>query len=108
MNKLTFFFCSFLFLACSNPSAEDQGTSKDSAINVAATPATRLPEEAELEILAGCVDNAKATLGDTKAFALCKCVLGQVQKKHPTADSAAIIGYLSDTTEVAAMAKNCQ
>lgn len=107
MNISTLFFCSILFLACSN-SEKSESTRADSANNIAATPATRLPEEAELEILAGCVDNAKATLGDAKAFALCRCVLSQVQEKYPNADSAALIQYLSDTTEVAAMAKKCQ
>ncbi len=69
---------------------------------------TSLPQKSELEILAGCVDNAKANLGEAKAYALCKCILGQVQQKYPGADSTALINHLNDTTQVAQMAKQCQ
>ncbi|NTS39577.1 hypothetical protein HRG84_01555 [Flavisolibacter sp. BT320] len=100
---VAYIFC----FSCSNDAA-------DTASEKAATPAapgevtTSFSKESELEILAECVDNAKENLGDAQAYALCKCVLGQVQKKYPGADSAALITYLSDTTEVAAMAKECK
>ena len=99
---LVYIFC----FSCNNESSKPatENTSAAAPGNVTQT----LSKESELEILAGCVDNARASLGDAKAYALCKCVLGQVQEKHPDADSAALIRYLSDTTEVAAMAKKCQ
>lgn len=100
---LAYIFC----FSCSNESSDS--ASESPTKNTAPGSVTQaFSTESELEILASCVDNAKATLGDAKAYALCKCVLGQVQQKHPTADSAALIRYLSDTAEVAAMAKKCQ
>lgn len=100
---LAYIFC----FSCSNESSNS--TSEDSSAMAPPGSVTQaFSKESELEILASCVDNAKTTLGDAKAYALCKCVLGQVQEKHPNADSAALIQYLSDTTEVAAMAKKCQ
>ena len=102
-------FCILVYIFCfsCNNEASKTDTNRDSAAAPGSV-TNSFSKESELEILASCVDNAKATLGDAKAYALCKCVLGQVQEKHPTADSAALIRYLSDTTEVAAMAKKCQ
>ena len=100
---LVYIFC----FSCSNESS-NSATENASATAAPGGVTQALSKETELQILAGCVDNAKATLGDTKAYALCKCVLGQVQEKHPSADSATLIQYLSDTTEVAAMAKKCK
>ena len=101
--------CLFIYIFCFSCSNESSDSATENASTTAAPGGVTqaFSKESELEILAGCVDNAKANLGDTKAYALCKCVLGQVQKKHPNADSAALIRYLSDTTEVAAMAKKC-
>lgn len=102
-------FCILLYIFCFSCSNDTSQTanSKDSAVTPGAV-TNSFSKESELEILASCVDNAKATLGDANAYALCKCVLGQVQEKYPSADSAALIRYLSDTTEVAAMARKCR
>ena len=100
---LAYIFC----FSCSNESS-GPGTENASTTAAPGGITQALSKESELEILAGCVDNAKTTLGDAKAYALCKCVLGQVQEKYPSADSAALIRYLNDTTEVAAMVKNCR
>lgn len=106
LKRLCLFAYIFCF-SCSNESSESASESPStSAAPGSVTQA--FSTESELEILASCVDNAKTTLGDTKAYALCKCVLGQVQQKHPNADSAALIRYLSDTAEVAAMAQKCK
>ena len=103
-------FCLALYIFCFSCSNEASNTATEKAYASAAPGGvTRtLSKESELEIIGECVDNAKATLGDTQAYALCKCVLGQVQDKYPNADSAALIMHLSDTTEVAAMAKACK
>ncbi|HEV7329794.1 MAG TPA: hypothetical protein VGN63_02045 [Flavisolibacter sp.] len=102
--------CLLVYIFCFSCSNETSNSATENASTSAAPGGVTqaLSKESELEILAGCVDNAKTTLGDTRAYALCKCVLGQVQEKHPQADSAALIRYLSDTTEVAAMARNCK
>ncbi|RYZ27574.1 MAG: hypothetical protein EOO10_12305 [Chitinophagaceae bacterium] len=103
-----FCFAATIFcFACSNE-ASDPATENASPSAAPGGVTSSLSKESELEILAECVDNAKENLGDTQAYALCKCVLGQVQKKYPDADSAALIMHLSDTTEVAAMAKECK
>jgi hypothetical protein len=102
--------CLAAYIFCFSCSNENTSTvTENSSASAAPGGVTKtLSKESELEILAECVDNAKATLGDTQAYALCKCVLGQVQDKYPNADSAALIVHLSDTTEVATMAKTCK
>jgi hypothetical protein len=111
MYKVIFLFCCLSFIACSNNEsstpAENKGDTANTTSN-ALPHVTNLQPESELEVLASCVDNAKAQLGEQKAFALCKCVLGQVQQKYPGADSTAIVAHLSDTAQVAQMAKQCQ
>ena len=109
MKKLLFLFCCACFMACSNQPASD--TEKN---NTAGSPtvSSTLSTESEMEILAGCVDNAKDNAGndldDAKAFALCRCVLQEMQKKYPDADSVALVNHLSDTTQVAELAKKCR
>lgn len=56
----------------------------------------------------GCVENAKGQLGEPQSFALCKCILGQVKEKFSAADSVAIAQYLSDTTRIAGLMRNCK
>lgn len=108
MKPLIFLCCTVIFLACNNQSTESETLNADSSNNRSATPSTLLSEESELEIMAGCVDNAKPNLGEAKAYALCKCVLEQIQEKFPGADSSALIGYLNDTTQVRQMAEECK
>ena len=108
MKKLFFLFCCACFIACSNQPASDPENKNNNNPTVLGN----LSTESEMEILAGCVDNAKDNAGndldDAKAFALCRCVLQEMQKKYPDADSVAIVNYLSDTTQVAELAKKCR
>jgi len=97
---------SFLFSACNND-ASTKKDNKDSGVTntTSATAKTWSPED-ELEFMNDCVDNAQARLGNEKAYAYCKCVLGQVKTKY--AMDSTLITKLSDTTEVAKMALNCK
>lgn len=104
--RLFLLFYIFCFSCTEQASKNDNNNDNSKATTNNA--AQSLPKENAMEILAGCVDNAKANLGEAKAFAMCNCVLEQVQKKYPGADSTAIVMHLSDTAEVARMAKDCQ
>ena len=111
MQKLFFILCCALFIACNNEDTSatvDQNESSRTATSVT----TNLSKESEMEILAECVDNAKDNAGndldDAKAYALCRCVLLQMQEKYPGADSSALVNYLRDTTQVVQMAEKCQ
>lgn len=108
MYKLIFSFCSLFFIACNNQS-ETPSDTQGTTTNKAATPLrTALSRESEMEILDECIDNAKGNIGESRAYSLCKCVLNQIQAKHPDADSTALVMHLSDTTEVARMAQQCK
>ncbi|WP_162944598.1 hypothetical protein [Flavisolibacter nicotianae] len=109
MYKLIFLLSGLFLLACNNQSATTE-SKKDSAAALTAagdTSQTGMDRNA-LEFLAPCVDNAKVRLGEQQAYVLCKCIYGQVQQKYPNADSATLLSHLSDTTEVAQMARNCK
>lgn len=107
MQKLLFLFCGLCLLACTNQSSDTAGN-KDSAANGAATNATGTLTNDALSFLSPCVDNAKASLGEQQAYALCKCMYNQVQQQHPNEDSTTLLKHLSDTAEVASLAKNCK
>lgn len=107
MPYLILLLCTFLFIACNNQSSEP--ATKQGAVSTTATAGkTTLSRESEMEILDECIDNAKATLGAEKSYALCSCILRQVQEKHPGADSTALVDHLSDTAQVAQMAQQCK
>lgn len=106
MHKQIFLFCSLLLLACTNRTAAPANDSTSPAAS-SDTTGQRM-SESEMAFLSGCVDNAKSLYGEAQAFALCKCILEQVQQKFPNADSATLITHLSDTTEVARMAQQCR
>ena len=102
----------FLFLslaisaaACNSGSNQTNTTKTDSA--TATTKQTHnWSQEDEREFLAGCVDNAKAQLGDTLAFAQCNCVLGKLKESFPSLDSAS--STLMDSTKAKAFASQCK
>jgi hypothetical protein len=92
--------------ACNN-NASSTNPGKDPVVkNTSSAAAKSWTKEDELEFMSGCVDNAKARLGDEKSYTYCKCILAQVKTKY-TMDST-IIQRLSDTAEVAKMAQNCE
>lgn len=105
MNKLFLLLTFFLIIACNNsktPSADDATTGTDSAVAKSYT----WTDEEEKEFLAGCVDNAKANVSDTTAYAYCKCVLDQLKQAFPNMDSASAI--IMDTTKAAAYVAKCK
>lgn len=109
MPYLILIFCAFLFTACNNQSpAPENKQGVGSSTTAPSNKATSLSRESEMEILDECIENAKATLGAEKSYTLCRCILRQVQEKHPSADSTALVMHLSDTAEVAQMAQKCQ
>lgn len=106
MQQLIFLFCALLLLACNNQ-ATNTGASKDSVAKSAPGGSGKFTAD-ELEFLAPCFDNAKNTLGEDRAYTLCRCLYDQVQKKYPGADSTTLMQHLSDTAEVRQMTMNCQ
>lgn len=62
----------------------------------------------EMDLIDGCVENAQASIGEEKAFILCKCILLQVKKDNPNLDSATLARTISDTAKVGQLAKNCK
>jgi hypothetical protein len=107
MQKLFFLLGTLCFFACNNQSA-DTSRQDTTAKKTTIGNTTILSRESELEILDGCIDNAKGNVGESRAYAICKCVLGQVQEKYPTADSSDLVMHLSDTAEVARMVLKCK
>ena len=63
-------------------------------------------KDEEGEFLAGCVGQAKARLGEEKAFVHCNCVLGELKKNFPNIDSAAPV--LMDVQRAAEFAAPCK
>jgi hypothetical protein len=109
MHKLLLLLCCACFIACNNQSASEKN---ESSTSTSPAVGTVLSTESEMEILAECVDNAKDNAGndldDARAFSVCRCILRQMQERYPNADSTALVNYLTDTTQVAQMAKQCQ
>lgn len=105
MSKFLLLFSMALLFACTNQTSEKNTTDK----NAASVVATTLSAESEMEILSGCVAEAKANnVDEAKAFALCRCVLRQMQEKYPTADSAQLVAHLRDTAEVVQLTEKCE
>ena len=96
------------FAACGNNSAPGDVQNEPTAtaaptLGPIADSATKL---FELNFINSCMENAKLTLGEAKAFAFCKCMYGQVQAKYPGLDGS-IISKL-DSAEIGRMAANCR
>ena len=99
-----FFVCiiSLAFLFACNTSPKNEQSNKASGKSKSFT----WTQEDERDFLAGCVDNAKAKLGDTLAFAQCNCVLHKLKQNFPSLDSAGSV--LSDSTKAAEFAQSCK
>ena len=107
MFKFFFLMSAFCLLACSNQ-ASNQADNKDSASSNNSNTAKASFTPDELEFLGPCYDQAKAQLGEQRAYSLCRCIYNQVQQKYPGADSATLVQHMSDTAEVRQMTLNCQ
>ena len=105
MYKLVVLLFVFILAACNNSNTAADRTS-DSA-NKATVPATdSVSKEAAFSFIDGCVENAKLTLGEQKAYVFCKCIYDQAKSKYPDMDSARMASL--DTAEVARMAAACR
>ncbi len=105
MIKLILLFSCFILFACNNSSKESSGKDTVSKDNPKITIGNWTNED-EMEFIDGCVSNAENRLGKEKAFLYCKCVFTQVKANYASMDSATMV-KLSDTTEIAKLAKNC-
>lgn len=105
MSKIFFLFLFVALAACNNQST-DPGTIDTVSADTSKKKSFTWPADEEKEFLAGCVDNAKAKLGDTAAYSYCHCILAQVKQTYPNMDSASSV--LMDSTQVIAYAKNCR
>ncbi len=109
MNKFLLLACAVVAVACSNEATTGDNRKDTATGNTSPTVMTSLSTESEMEILEGCVENAKASnLDEAKAYSLCRCVLQKVQQKYPGADSSALVDHMSDTTEVREMVEACR
>ena len=112
MNKLMILLCMMVLAACNNEASTPAETDSDAIGTTPPIGSTSLSRESELQILDECMANAKDNAGndldDARAYALCRCVLLQMQEKHPGADSTALVSYLRDTTQVVQMARECR
>lgn len=96
------------FTACNNE-AGTPAAEKDAAKTSAAPGSSdSLSQAAELSFMDGCVEMAKANLGEQKAFAYCKCFLEQAKEKYGAADSTVLARLQADSAEVARMALRCK
>ena len=94
-----------LLVAACNPSPKT-GSGNEAGSHSKTEKSFSWTQEDERDFLAGCVDNAKAKLGDTLAFAQCNCVLGKLKESFPSLDSASAV--LMDSTKAAAFANKCK
>ena len=92
-------------VACINKS-DKSTTDADSAKATTANKSFAWSDEDEKEFLSDCVQNAKAKLSDTAAYAQCKCVMEQLKKNFPTMDSAD--HALNDSATLAAFISKCK
>lgn len=108
MRKLLFLLLASGFAACNNgPAPANPQTETKPAAAVVPRPFTdSATRPFALNFLNGCVENAKLTLGEAKAFAFCKCMYNQVHAKYPDLDSAALLRI--DSAEINRMAASCR
>jgi len=102
-------FWGFLFVllcACTNNSSETIESDSTATASTNSTVASSWSKEDEQEFLASCVDNSKARMGDTAAYAYGNCLLAKVQQQFPTLDSTVVV--LKDTTEAAKITAGCK
>ena len=97
-----------LLFACNNSDNTSKNRTEAPAKSSAALPADSLEREATFNFIDGCMQNARVTLGDEKAFAFCKCIYDQLKARNPGADSVAIEELARDTATVTRMAASCR
>ena len=108
MNKIIFAFAVLFLSSCnSSSSGKSDGDRKQQVTDTSTTAKVDWTTEGANEFLDGCVDEAKARLGDTTAYTFCKCVLEQARREHPN-NMTRGIEQLNDSTQVAKYADKCR
>ena len=97
-----------LLVACNNSENKGKDSTNSVTRSSVALPADSLEREATFSFIDGCMQNARVTLGDQKAFSFCKCIYDQIKAKNPGADSVAIEELARDTASVTKMAASCR
>jgi hypothetical protein len=106
MYKIIFLLFAGWLLACNND--KNTGRAADEPAKTTGLPKDSVAREATFSFIDGCMENAKLTLGDQKAFAFCKCIYEQFKAQNPGADSVQIEALAMDTARVAKMAAACR
>jgi|GEM_PF-2628252 len=108
MYKIIFVLLAGWLLACNNDKNTGRTNTDQATTTTSALPKDSVARVATFSFIDGCMDNAKLTLGDQKAFAFCKCIYNQIKAENPAADSVQIEQLAMDTARVAKMAANCR
>lgn len=117
MQKILILLTVAAALACNNDSdsRSDRGERSDRSDREARStqtanglPRDSLSRVATFSFIDGCMENARLTLGQEKAYAFCKCIYNQIKNENPDADSVEIESLAQDTARVAKMAEECR
>lgn len=96
-----------LLFACGN--ASDTAAKEAPAV----APTAPLPADPEAKAAAynfidACITSSRARLGETKAFAYCKCMESQIRQTFGNTDSATVAGLQFDTATLGWFIRRCQ
>ena len=100
-----FFAVTIIFIASCNNSKDTSPTTATQTTDNSKPKVHSWSDQDEKEFLAECVNNAKARVSDTAAYAHCKCVMEQLEQVFPSMDSAAAV---LDTAMASKYAANCK
>ena len=107
MNKLILLAVAGFFVACNNSDTAKKKNA-DTAKKTNGIPADSVAKDATFSFIDGCMQNARITLGDQKAYAFCKCIYNQLKAQNPGADSIDIEELARDTATVNKIAATCR
>lgn len=95
--------------ACSNNNSRstDANNASTQTVNTG-IPKDSVARDATFSFIEGCMQNARLTLGEQKAYAYCKCIYNQIKAENPGSDSIAIEELAMDTARVARMSQKCR
>lgn len=107
MYRFLFFALAAGLFAC-NDSGSSTKTTASRERKTSSLPADSVAREATYSFIDGCMENAKLTLGNEKAYSFCKCIYAQLKAENPKADSLEIDKLALDTARLAKMADACR
>lgn len=109
MHKLFILLAVCFLTACNNSnnpqSANGVSASQTTTNGISKDPVAR---RAKFTFIDDCMQNARITLGDQKAYAYCKCIYEQLKAQNPGADSVEIEELALDTARIVRMAEKCR